>query len=134
MNITTVLHDVFSDTQLQTILLLVAVDFVFGIIAAFKLGTFQLSYLSNFARNDVLGKALPWAALEVGAVIAGDAHILIPGFDLTNTAHAAFALIAAALVGSIIGSLADLGFPVPAAPTIGSGRPVNHGTQTDGNA
>jgi hypothetical protein len=121
VNIATVLHDVFSDTQLQTILLLVVLDLVLGVLAALKLGQFKLAYLANFARNDVLAKALPWAALDVGAVIAGSAHLLIPGFDLTNTAHAAFALVAAALVGSILGSVKELGLSgVPAA--LGSGR------------
>lgn len=121
MNITTVLHHVFTDTQLQTILLLVALDFVLGVLAAFKVGAFKLSYIANFARNDVLGKALPWAALDAGAVIAGDAHILIPGFDLSNAAHAAFVIVAAALVGSILGSVKELGLSgVP--PALGSGR------------
>lgn len=121
MNITTVLHDVFSDTQLQTILLLVAVDFILGVLAALKIGTFKLAYLSNFLRNDVVAKAFGWAVLDVGAVIAGDAHILIGGLDLTNMAHAAFVLISAALVGSILGSVKELGLSgVPAA--LGSGR------------
>lgn len=121
MNLSAVLRDVFADSQLQTILLLIALDFVLGVLAALKLRTFQLSYLSNFARNDVLAKALPWAALDVGAILAGDAHLLLPGFDLTNTAHAAFALVAAALVGSILGSIKDLGITVIPA-SLGSGR------------
>lgn len=115
MTIQQIGHQVATDELLRTMLVAVAVDLVLGVAAAFKLGTFRLAYLTNFMRNDVLGKVVPWAALEIGAIVAGDVHVVIPAFDLTHTAQAAGGLVVAALVGSILGSLRDLGF-------LGAGR------------
>lgn len=115
MTIQQIAHQVAADELLRTMLVAIAIDLALGVAAAFKLGTFRLAYLTNFMRNDVLGKVVPWAALDIGAIVAGDIHVVIPQFDLTNTAKGAGTLIVAALVGSIIGSLRDLGF-------LGAGR------------
>jgi hypothetical protein len=119
-----VLHQIATDSQLQTILLLIAADVVLGVAASFKDNgqpAFALAYLANFARNDVLGKAVPWATLDALAIAAGSAHVLVPQFDLTNAAHAAFIGVSAALVGSLLGSLKDLGLDLIPAQ-LGSGR------------
>lgn len=121
MTIADILHRIATDSLLQTILVAVTADLLFGILAAFKLGTFNLAYLTNFFRNDILGKAAPWALIDSFAIVAGGANIIIPGVDFSNIAQVSGAAVVAALVGSILGSLKDLGLPgVPAA--LGSGR------------
>lgn len=132
MNIGPLLHQIANDAQLQTILVLIAADFVFGVLAAFKLGTFQLSYVANFARNDVLGKAVPWMALDAFAIVAGHTSVLLDQLDLTNAAHGAFGVVVAAMLGSLLGSLKDLGLPgtntiPPAAASGRSNPPTNAG-------
>lgn len=121
MTIAEIIHRIAADQELQTMLAVVVVDLVLGVLAALKLGTFRLAYLSNFMRNDLLGKVVPWAFLDSAAIVAGGLDIVIPGVDLTVTAQAAGGVIIAALVGSILGSLKDLGLTaVPAS--LGSGR------------
>ncbi len=112
MTIAYLLHRIATDTMLQAMLAAITLDLLLGVLAALKLGTFRLAYLTNFLRNDLLGKVAPWIVLDLFAIVAGGANIVIPGVDLTNIAHAAGAGILAAMVGSILGSLKDLGFPV----------------------
>lgn len=121
MTVTQIIHQIATDSQLEAITAAIIIDLVLGVLAALKTGVFKLAYLANFARNDVLGKAVPWAALDAAAIVAGGTDIVIPGLDLTGIAHAAFAVVIAALVGSILGSLKDLGLSgLPAV--LGSGR------------
>jgi hypothetical protein len=121
LTIAQIIHRVATDQLLQTMLAVVALDLVLGILAALKLGTFNLAYLTNFMRNDVLSKVVPWAVLEVFAIVAGGYNIVVPGADFSNIARATGVAIVAALVGSILGSLKDLGLVgIPAAA--GSGR------------
>jgi hypothetical protein len=121
VTITQIIHQIATDSQLEAMLAAIVIDLVLGVLAALKIRTFNLAYLANFARNDVLGKVVPWAALDAVAIVASGQDIVIPGFDLTAAAHAAFAIVIAAIVGSILGSLKDLGLSVvPAA--LGSGR------------
>lgn len=119
MTISAIIHQIVSDRMFATMLAAVTIDLVLGVIAAVArptvAGPFRLSYLTNFMRNDVLGKVVPWALLEAGAIVAGDFSIVIPGLDMSAIATTAGAGIVAAMVGSIIASLADLGFPAPAA-------------------
>jgi hypothetical protein len=128
VSISQLLHQIASDTQLQTILLLIAADFILGVVAALKMGTFKLSYVANFVRNDVVTKAFGWAVLDAFAIVAGNAHIIIPQFDLTNTAHAVFAGVVLAMVGSIASSLSDLGLDVIPSQLGrgGAARPVDN--------
>lgn len=95
----------FKDAKFETVGILIALDIILGIAAAFKLGTFRLSYLSDFLRNDVLGKVVPWAALYIGAKLGNTAVI---GVDLGKIADAAWVAVLAALVGSLASSLYDL--------------------------
>lgn len=109
MTIAQILSLFVHDKQTQTILALIVVDLVIGVIAAVKLGTFRLTYLANFARNDLLGKVAPFLVLSAAADVAGGFNIVLPGIDLTNIAHGLFVVISAAMVGSILSSLKDLG-------------------------
>lgn len=132
MNIGPLLHQIAGDSQLQTILALIVADFVFGILAAWKLGTFQLSYVSNFLRNDIIPKALGWAALDAFAIVAGNQHLLLDQLNLTNLAHAAFGVVFLALAGSLLGSLTELGVPgIPPALGTGRTRPVKTPDEED---
>ncbi len=104
------LHALFNDNTLIAALILVAVDFVLGVAAAFAKHTFKLSYIGDFASNDLLQKLLPWGVLYVGAKLAPSAGV---GFlDLGAAAGAIYVLIIAAWTGSILASLTQLGLPI----------------------
>src|SRR4051794_40370510 len=115
-----------ADAQLQTLLVVIALDVVLGVLASFRLGTFRLAYLANFARNDLLGKVVPFLILDAAAQVAGGLNIIVSGLDLTNIAHGVFVLLTAAMIGSILGSLRDLGLAstIPAALGSATATPV----------
>jgi hypothetical protein len=110
MNLGDLLHSFAVGQEFQTVAALIVVDFVLGVAAAVKMGTFALSYVSNFARNDVLAKVVPFFVLNSAALVAGKTDIVIPGFDLNIVKDAMFATVTAAMVGSLVSSLSDLGF------------------------
>lgn len=112
MSITEILHSFAGDTQVKAVVILIAADLVLGVLAAVKTNTFRLTYLSNFLRNDVIGKVLPWFALFAFGKTSGAAVL---GVDFGTIADAAFIGVAAALAGSLASSLADLGVALPAA-------------------
>jgi hypothetical protein len=105
----------FHDGKVEAALVVVALDFVFGVLAAFKLKTFRLSYVADFGRNDILFKLVPYFVLYSAALVAGGQDILIPGIDLGVVAGAAYVGFMAAWVASVLSSLQDLGI----APAIG---------------
>ena len=93
-------------------MILVALDFILGIIAAIKMKTFRLSYISDFLRTDVAFKLVPWFAFYVLALVAGNVDIVIPGLDLGFIAGTIYVTIVATWVGSILNSLKEIGFPL----------------------
>ena len=97
------------DTKVHIALVLVVVDIVLGIAAALKLKAFTLSYVADFARNDFLYKLIPYYVIYVLALVAGGTDI-VPTVDFGILAGAFYAFIVAAWVGSILASLAVLGF------------------------
>lgn len=105
------LHAFFEDTRVQIALLLLSLDFVLGVCAALFDPTqgFRLSYIADTMRNDVLGKVLPFLVLYGGYKYASNADLVIPGFNMEVLMDAAWALMLAALGGSILKSLSDLG-------------------------
>ncbi len=120
-------HSFFNDQRVQVVLLLVTLDLLLGVIAALKKGDFRLSFVADFARNDILGKVAPFAVLYAGYKYAGSADIVIPGFDLEVAMNAAWVVVLAALVGSLLGSIKELGLsqlpeavagPDPASPVV----------------
>jgi hypothetical protein len=115
-----IIHAVATDTQTTTVLGLIILDLVLGVLAALKTRTFALSFVANIARNDVLGKAVPFFAVDAFAVVAGQSHIVVDQLDLTNIAHGMFVVIVAAMAGSVVSSLKDLGFDV-LPPALGRG-------------
>lgn len=120
MTVDQIIHAVATDSQTQTVLGLILLDLVLGVAAAIKLGTFALSYVANFARNDVLSKAVPFFVVDAFAAVAGSTSIVVDQLDLTNVAHGMFVAVTAAMVGSVVSSLKDLGFDV-LPPALGRG-------------
>jgi hypothetical protein len=55
VTIADILHRVATDSQTTTVAALIILDLVLGVLAGLKTRTFALSYVANFARNDVLG-------------------------------------------------------------------------------
>lgn len=98
----------FSDAKFATVAALIVVDFVLGIAAAFRLGTFRLSYVSDFLRNDLLNKVVPWGVVYIADKLSHGAT-LVAGIDLGDAAMALWVVMVAALGGSILSSLAHLG-------------------------
>ena len=96
--------------QLHLMLVLIALDLALGVIAALKLGTFVLAYVSDFLRADVLFKVVPWFALWLGDRLTRGADVAA-GVGLGAFANAAYGFALAALVGSLASSVRDLGLP-----------------------
>ena len=112
-------HAFFNDERVQVMLLLVALDLLLGVIVALMKKDFRLSFVADFARNDILGKVAPFAVLYAGYKYAGSADIVIPGFDLEVAMNAAWVVVLAALVGSLLGSIKDLGLSALPEPLAG---------------
>lgn len=110
MSITDIINSFVHDTQLKAVAILIAADLVFGTVAALKTGTFKFQLVSNFLKDDVLGKVLPWVALFAFGKVSTAS---VAGIDFGNIADGAFVLATAALVGSLVTSLQDLGLSVP---------------------
>lgn len=106
------------DDKLKIVLVLIAVDFILGVTAALKTNTFQLSYLANFAKDDLLGKVVPWFVLYSAALVAGHQTILGSVVDFGDLADVTFGIVTAAMAGSIYKSLTDLGFSLPLPPAL----------------
>lgn len=99
----------WNDGKVEILAILVALDFLLGVAAAIKLGTFRLSYISDFVRKDVIFKIGGYLVVYAGAVFAGQADIVIDGLDLGVIAGSVYVVIVAAMVGSLLNSLRDLG-------------------------
>ena len=99
------LIDLFGTTQIQWILILVAIDVVLGIIAALLKKDFRLGKLANFMVKPVLGYVLGFAVLEMVAQA-------LP--SLAFVVMVAFVLIVLALLGSILNNLGKMGLGLPA--------------------
>ena len=106
-----ILNAFVDDPTVRLIAVLVALDFVLGVVAAVvsKEQAFKLTYLSDALRNDVLGKMVPyyalWAALHVSGI-----DFEVVGVDAIEESVGAFVVLA--LVASVVKSLKDLNLPV----------------------
>jgi hypothetical protein len=112
------LQRLLHDQQLVAIFALVGFDIVLGVAAAINPrtdagGHFNFGKLTNFLRDDVAGKVLPWAAIYIFAQMYGGLAVL--GVDLSSIATAIWVVMLAALLNSMYGSLQDLGLPLPSA-------------------
>jgi hypothetical protein len=118
-------HAFFNDTRTQIVLLLVALDLILGTVASLKVGNFRLSFVADFARNDILGKVVPFGVLYAGYKYASGADIVIPGVDMQVVTDAAWAVVLAALGGSLLGSLKDLGLLSQAPDMVAGSDPAS---------
>ena len=121
------LHSFFEDTRVQIALLLLVLDFVLGVVAAFVDNTqgFRLSFLADTLRQDVLAKIVPFFVLYGGYKYASSADLVIPGLDMEVLMNAAWAVVLAAFVGSILNSVKDIGLlPEATPPQIAGDDPV----------
>jgi hypothetical protein len=103
------LRTFWNDGKVEILVILIALDFFLGVLAALRAGTFRLSYVADFLRKDVLFKMGSYLVLYAGAYFAGQADIVIDGLDIGVLAGAAYAVVLAAMVGSILNSLKELG-------------------------
>jgi uncharacterized membrane protein len=117
MTLPQVVEAIVSDAMAKAILVLIVLDLVLGVAEAVKSGSFHFAKVAGFLRDDVLGKAVPWAALYSAWKFAPDVSVI--GVDLEIVTRAAGALLVAALAGSLVSSLAGLGLSVPS--------PLKHG-------
>jgi len=108
------------DGKVQAAIFLVVVDLILGVTAAVKNGTFKFNYLMDFAKQDVLGKLIPYFALYVIALVAGNTDIVIPGLDFGVIAGAAYVTLVAAMSASILGSISDLGLTTKLQEKLGA--------------
>lgn len=91
--------------KILTILILIAVDFVLGVVVAIKEGNFQLSKIGNFLNTSVLyflgGYLLLGAAATIEPQLGGT---MITG---------AWVLLDATMIGFILAKAKKLGVPIP---------------------
>lgn len=99
------------DKQLYAVVVLIVVDLLLGVAAALYAGTFALSKITGFLHDDVLGKVFPWFVLFAVAKFAPNADVL--GIDFNQIQTVAWALVLAALTGSLLASLNDFGISMP---------------------
>lgn len=109
MNLGQMLHIFMADGKIKALLIVIFLDFLLGVIAAWKLGNFRLSYVSDFLRNDIAFKVIPYFILYAGAIVAGGQDIIFPGLDIGVVAGASYVVLMGAMVGSILSSVRDLG-------------------------
>lgn len=113
-----------DDPTVRLIAALWVLDFLLGTFAAVKGGVFRLSYFADTFRNDVLGKILPyytlWAALHVTGI-----DWSVGGLDVIE--ESAGAVVIAALIGSVLSSLKDLGLGQQMPDTLAGPDPETDG-------
>lgn len=94
-----------DDPSVIALAVLVALDLVLGVSAALKNDVFRLSYIADVLRNDVLGKVIPYYAVWAAVHISGD--VTVGDFGVIEETAGALAI--AAVGGSVLNSLKDLG-------------------------
>ena len=105
-----------DDPTVIALAVLVALDVLFGVLAALKARTFKFVLIADFLRADVLGKLVPYYGVWV-AVHISSAEIELGDFGVIEETVGLLAI--AAIGASVLNSLKDLGLsalpPVVAA-------------------
>ena len=109
MTIGDLLSEFLADGKVEALVVLVMADILLGSIAALKVGNFRLSYVADFARNDVTFKVLPYFVVHSGAILVGQHDIMgVEDFDWGLIAGGFYVFIIAALGSSIVNSLQEI--------------------------
>ena len=93
-----------DDPTVRLVGALILLDFVLGMAAGVKVGTFRLGWISDFLRADVLGKVVPYFAVWAAVRVSGD--IEIAGYGMIEEVVGAAVVLA--LGASVLNSLRDL--------------------------
>ena len=96
--------DILATSPIQIIVILIAIDVVLGIVAAFLKKEFVLGKVGGFMKRGVLKYVLGFALIELVGLAQPSLSLVV---------SAVFILVVAALLGSILDNLAKLGLPVP---------------------
>jgi len=94
----------FGTSQVQTIVVLIAIDVVLGIIAALYRKEFDFGKLCKFMREPVLAYIFGFVIIEIVAQALPSLAFIL---------SVAFVLVVIALLASIFGNLGKLGLPLP---------------------
>jgi hypothetical protein len=84
---------------LKGVLLLAFVDFIFGVFAALRDGTFAMDAVAAFIRKHLMGRVFPIGVALALGYWAGDAFLTVPGLA---AAAAYLAETAASVKGSLV--------------------------------
>jgi phage-related holin len=98
------LVDLFSSTQVQIIVALIAIDVVLGVLGAVVKKDFRFGKLAGFMKGPVLAYVFGYAVLELVAEGIPSLSFVLP---------AAFLLVVISLVASLFRNLNKLGLPLP---------------------
>jgi phage-related holin len=90
--------------KLTTLAVLIAVDFIAGIVVAIKNGTFEFAKLAQFLNTSVLGYVGGYFLLGFAATVE---ESLVP------VVVVAWGLLDATLLAGILGKCKQLGLPIP---------------------
>jgi hypothetical protein len=93
-----------ADQTVQLVAGLILLDFVLGMSAGVKAGTFRFGWIADFLRNDVLGKVVPYFAVWGAVRVGGDFELA--GFGMIEETVGAAVVLA--LGASVLNSLRDL--------------------------
>jgi hypothetical protein len=114
-----------NDPTVILLAVLLSLDFVLGVTESIVNNHFRLAFLSDYMRNDVLGKLIPYYAIWAALHVAGD--FTIAGFEVIEETLGS--TIALAFTASIFNSLAKLKLrdaqdvDIAADPIVGDERP-----------
>jgi len=100
----TTLVGALANSQIQIIVVLLAIDVVLGVIAAFMKKDFVLGKVAGFMGKNVIAYVLGFAVLLA-------VEQAFPSLAMVVTV--AYWLIILALVGSILDNLGKIGMPIP---------------------
>lgn len=114
-----------DDPTVIALAVLVGLDLVLGVSAALKNGVFRLSYIADVLRNDVLGKVVPYYAVWVAVHVSGD--VMLGDFGVIE--EGAGALAVAAVGGSVLNSLRDLGLASAMPDALAGPDPESNGPE-----